>query len=130
MEEQLLLSPSGTRVISNENARQTEAAPVAGKGIWFAFGAVVLLAVAYHGYQFATREPHEPLASLPGAPAQTYLVNQGASHVLRAYAGARVDPGELEQFRAQELARGNVLRELGAGIWIIEPASAGGGKQP
>ncbi|HYS79632.1 MAG TPA: hypothetical protein VEM76_02925 [Anaeromyxobacteraceae bacterium] len=123
-------SRAATRVISNEDARQTEAAPVAGKGTWFAFGAAVLLAVAYHGYQLATREPHEPLASLPGAPAQTYLVNQGASHVLRAYAGARVDPGELEKFRVQELARGNVLRELGAGIWIIEPASTGGGKLP
>ena len=121
---------AATRVISNENASQSEHVPVAGKGVWFAFGAVALLAVAYHGYQFATRAPYEPPASLPGAPAQTYLVNQGPSLVLRAYAGARIDPGELERFRAQERARGNVVRELAAGVWVIEPVSTGGGKQP
>jgi hypothetical protein len=57
-------------------------------------------------------------------------VNQGATKILRAYAGARVDPGQLERFRAQEQARGNLVRELAAGIWVIEPASTGGGKQP
>jgi hypothetical protein len=119
---------ASTRVISNEG--ESEAAPAAGKGVWFAFGAVALLAVAYHGYQFATRAPYEPPASLPGAPAQTYLVNQGPSLVLRAYAGARIDPGELERFRAQERARGNAVRELAAGIWVIEPVNTGGGKQP
>jgi hypothetical protein len=121
-------SRASTRVISNEG--ESEAAPAAGKGVWFALGAALLLTIAYHGYQFATRAPYEPPASLPGAPAQTYLVNQGASQVLRAYAGARIDPVELERFKAQEQARGNAVRELAAGIWVIEPASTGGGKQP
>jgi hypothetical protein len=125
-----LSSRAATRVISNENAHPSDAAPAGGKGIWIALGAVALLTVAYHGYQFATRPPYEPLASLPGAPAQTYLINQGKSQVLRAYAGARVDRVEMERFRAQEQARGNVVRELGAGIWVIEPASISGGKQP
>ena len=36
--------------------------------------------------------------------------------------GQKVDPAELERYRQHEAKRGNQVREVGPGTWIIEPA--------
>ena len=123
-------SRAATRVLSNVNTGESEPTPVAGRGIWFAFGAVALLVVAHHAYQFATRAAPETLPTLPGAPAGTFVVQQGSSRTLQAQPGVRVDPGELERFTTQEQGLGRRVRELAPGMWIIEPASAALRKQP
>lgn len=118
------------RLLSNVSAAQAaSAAGRGGKGLWVALGLAIALAGGYHGYQLATRKPPALPPTLPGAPANTFVIRQGASVVLRLQPGAAVDAGELERFTAQERARGNAVRSLASGVWAIEPA-AEGAKQP
>lgn len=119
------------RVLSNVSAAQgVSAAGRGGKGLWVALGLAAALAAGYHGYPLATRRPPALPPTLPGAPANTFVIRQGASVVLRLQPGAAVDAGELERFTAQERARGNAVRSLASGVWAIEPAAAEGAKQP
>lgn len=90
---------------------------------------VALLGGAYHLHAFLTRPVAAPPATFEGAPAGTHAVVTPGGQFLVAQAGKRVDPAELERFRRQEEKKGNVVRELVPGRWIIEPtrpAPAGG----
>jgi hypothetical protein len=119
------------RVLSNVSAAQAaSAAGRGGKGLWVALGLAAALAAGYHGYGLATRRPPALPPTLPGAPANTFVIRQGASVVLRLQPGAAVDAGELERFTAQERARGNAVRSLASGVWAIQSAAAEGAKEP
>ena len=67
-----------------------------------------------------------PAATLPGAPAHTFVVRQGASVVLNLEPGATVEAAGLERFTVQERAKGNEVRAIGNGMWLVAPAAAEG----
>lgn len=83
-----------------------------------------LAAAAYHGYRYVNRgQAPSPLA---GAPSGTVgLVTPQGKFVL-APAGVRLDPREVENFRALERAKGNEVRELAPGVFVAAPPAAGG----
>jgi predicted transcriptional regulator of viral defense system len=67
-----------------------------------------------------------PPRTFDGAPANTMSIENGSARVLKALPGKRVDPAELTRFIAQEERKGQVVREIAPGQWMIEPAPAGG----
>lgn len=77
----------------------------------------------YHAWRLLARRPAPP-PSYPGAPAGTFRVDRGANRLLMTLPGQRVDPAELERFGRLEAARGNVVRPVSPGTWIIERAPA------
>lgn len=115
----------GTRLLSNEVAQAGEAAPRSRKLLWIAFAFIVAATLSYHAWRLAAPTPLAA-PTLPGAPANTYVVQQGATRILKAYAGTTVPAAELEGFKSQEHAKGNVVRDLGSGAWAIEPEHAAG----
>jgi hypothetical protein len=117
------------RVLSNVTAAEAAAASRGGKGVWVALALAAVVAAGYHGWQFATRKPPAALPTLAGAPAHTFVIRQGASVVLNLEPGATVDAGELERFATQERAKGNEVRAIGNGMWMVAPA-AGEGTKP
>jgi hypothetical protein len=119
---------SAPRVLSNVTAAEAAAASRGGKGVWVALVLAVVVAAGYHGWQFATRKPPAALPALAGAPAHTFVIRQGASVVLNLEPGATVDAGELERFAMQERAKGNEVRAIGNGMWIVAPAAWEGTK--
>ncbi|GEJ55587.1 hypothetical protein [Anaeromyxobacter diazotrophicus] len=120
------VSPSrpAPRVLSNLTAAEAARTERSGKGLWVAFAIALAAVGGYHGWQFATRKPPEPTPTLAGAPAHTFVVPDGAGgQLLLVEPGAKVSPAELEAFTEQERAKGNVLRALPSGGWVVEPAS-------
>jgi hypothetical protein len=81
-------------------------------------------AVGYHAWSFLSRPAPTPPPTYAGAPAGTYGVDRGASRLLMTLPGKRVDPAELERFGRLEAARGNVVRLVSPGTWLIERAPA------
>ena len=114
------------RVLSNVTAAEAATASRGGKGVWVALALAVVVAAGYHGWQFATRKPPAALPTLPGAPAHTFVVRQGASVVLNLEPGATVEAAGLERFTVQERAKGNEVRAIGNGMWLVAPAAAEG----
>jgi hypothetical protein len=119
-----------TRVLSNASAGETEGLGFLRKGPWIALALVLATVAGYHGWRLATTPAPRPPATLVGAPANTYSVKQGATHLLKTLAGKTVDPAALERFKGQEQLKGNVVRDLGSGTWAIEQDPAGGGSKP
>jgi hypothetical protein len=91
---------------------------------------VLILGGGYHAWNFYTAPPPQPPATYEGAPAGTMAVQNGKTSFLVALPGKIVDAAEMERYRQREARRGNQLREVTRGTWIIEPASAGGGARP
>ena len=93
-------------------------------------GTVLVLAAGYHGWNnYKDPMPQLP-ATFEGAPAGTRALVTPAGHFVVLLAGKTVDPTELERFRMQEQRKGNVVREVGPGRWIIEPVSTSAGAKP
>lgn len=91
---------------------------------------VVLAIAAVMGWQQASRPPVRPPRTYAGAPANTYAMKNGKNDVLVQVPGKSVDPAELERFRAAEKQKGNEVREIGPGQWLIAPAAAPQGAKP
>jgi hypothetical protein len=121
-------SRPAARVLSNVTAAEAAKVERGGKGLWVVFALTLAVAGAYHGYEFATRKPPAALPTVPGAPAHTFVIRQGASVVLNLEPGAQLDPAELDRFKLQERAKGNEVQALGPGMWTIERAPAEGSK--
>jgi hypothetical protein len=113
-----------TRVLSNESVA---APPRARKRLLAALVTVAIAVGGYHSVRIAKAPSPRPPAALPGAPAHTYTVRRGASHLLMTLAGKSVDPAELERFTAQQQLAGRDVRPLAPGVWIVEPVPTGGG---
>ena len=95
----------------------------------------VIGAAAYHGYRFVNRS--RPAASpVSGAPSGTVGAVTPQGKVVVAPAGSRLDPKEVENFKALERAKGNEVREISPGTFIVSPErarpppSAGSGGAP
>jgi hypothetical protein len=113
---------SVARVITNERAGETEARrrPVA---LFVALAVVVAIAAGYHANRLY-RRPGPPRAHFAGAPANTIGSDQGGLKVFSVLPGRKIDSGELEQLRAAERAKGNVVKEIGPGTYVIKPEAA------
>jgi hypothetical protein len=88
------------------------------------------LGVAYHGWNYLNAPASLPPATYEGAPAGTMALQNGPQYFLVALPGENVNPAELERYRQHEAKRGNRVREIIPGTWIIEPDSAIGGEKP
>jgi len=93
------------------------------------WGLVVLLVVAvaaaaaYHGYRFVNRATQSaPLIS--GAPSGTVGTMTPRGKVVVAPAGVKLDPKELETFKNLEKAKGNEVREVLPGTFVVSPEGA------
>ncbi len=91
---------------------------------------VLALGAAYHAWNHYNAPPKQPPATYEGAPAGTMAVQSGKIYFLKALPGHAVSAAELEAYRQREARRGNQVREVGPGTWIIEPAQPGGGRTP
>jgi hypothetical protein len=91
---------------------------------------VLLLGGAYHAWRLYSAPPRLPPATYEGAPAGTMAFQNGKASFLKLLPGQVVNAAELESFKQREAKRGNTLRELGDGLWIIEPATAETGAKP
>ena len=91
---------------------------------------ILALGAAYHAWNLYTAPVKQPPATYEGAPAGTMAVQNGKSYFLVALPGKAVNPAELETYKLREARRGNSVREVAPGTWIIEPAKAGGGGTP
>jgi hypothetical protein len=93
------------------------------------WGLVVVLALAvaggaaYHGYRYVNRPKPVP-SPVSGAPSGTVGTVTPQAKVVVAPAGAKVDPQELENFKNLERAKGNVVRELVPGTFVVHPENA------
>ena len=84
---------------------------------------MVIGAAAYHGYRYVNR-PKLPPSPVSGAPAGTVGVVSPQGKVVVAPAGTRLDPKEVENFKNLERAKGNEVRELVPGTFVVTPESA------
>jgi hypothetical protein len=85
--------------------------------------AVVIGAAAYHGHRYVNR-PKPPPSPVSGAPAGTVGVVSPQGKVVVAPAGTRLDPKEVENFKNLERAKGNEVREIVPGTFVVTPESA------
>ena len=99
------------------------------------WGLVVVLvlavagAVAYHGHRYVNRpKPTAPLVS--GAPSGTVGTVTPQGQVIVAPAGVKLDPKEVENFKNLEKAKGNEVREVLPGTFIVSPEGARPGSPP
>jgi hypothetical protein len=99
------------------------------------WGLVVVLviaiagAAAYHGYRYVNR-PKQAASQISGAPSGTVGSVSGQGKVVMAPAGVKLDPKEVENFKSLERAKGNQVREILPGTFVVKPESAASGTQP
>jgi len=88
---------------------------------------VLALAGGYHAWRWHERRSQPPQQiSFAGAPENTIGVERGRTRLLLSVPGKSVKPDELQRFRTQQEALGNVVREIAPGTWVVEaPAGAG-----
>lgn len=113
--------PPAARVLTVEQEEPRSKPERRQRALWVAFAVIALAAAGYHGWHQLNRRAPPP--GLPGLPANTYGVERGGGKMVSALPGKQVDPAELQRFKAFEQARGNVVREVGPGSWLVEPAA-------
>jgi hypothetical protein len=118
---------AATRVISVERGDGAE--PEARSPRWqiALLVAVLALAGAYHGWRWNERRTApQQVISFSGAPENTIGVERGRTRLLLVVPGKTVNPDELQRYRTQQEALGNVVREIAPGTWAIEAPSGAG----
>ena len=99
------------------------------------WGLVVVLvlalvaAAAYHGYRYVNRARPAP-SPITGAPSGTVGAVTPQGKVIVLPAGTRADPKEIENFKNLEKAKGNAVREIVPGTFVVSPESARPGEKP
>jgi len=93
------------------------------------WGLVVVLVVAvagavgYHGYRYVNR-PAQAASMISGAPSGTVGSVTPQGKILVTPAGVKLDPKEVENFKNLEKAKGNDVREISPGTFIVSPETA------
>jgi hypothetical protein len=111
-----------TRMVHPAPPRERERA-----GLPWGLVIVLVLAVAgaaaYHGHRYVNR-PRPAAPVVTGAPSGTVgaVVPQGK--IVITPAGAKLDPKEVENFTNLERAKGNEVREVMPGTFVVSPAGA------
>jgi hypothetical protein len=80
-------------------------------------------AAAYHGYRYVNR-PTQPAPLVSGAPSRTVGTVTPRGKVIVTPPGVKLDPKEVENFKNLEKAKGNEVREVNPGTFIVSPESA------
>jgi hypothetical protein len=99
------------------------------------WGLVVVLilavagAVAYHGYRYVNR-PKSQAQLVTGAPSGTVGTVTPRGKIVVTPAGVALDPKEVETFKNLEKAKGNEVREVAPGTFIVTPEGARPGDPP
>ncbi len=104
--------------------RNTSQAPAGPSNVPWGLVVVLLLAVvgaaAYHGYRYVNRA--RPAASpITGAPSGTVGTVTPQGKVVVVPSGTRMDPKDMENFKNLEKAKGNEVREVSPGTFIVTP---------
>jgi hypothetical protein len=118
----------GTRVVFTQPAGDPErrSAP---------WGLIVVLVLAvaagagYHGYRYVNR-PRPAPSVVSGAPSGTIGTVAPQGKVVVAPAGKKLDAKELESFKNLEKAKGNEVREVVPGTFVVTPAGAAPARAP
>jgi hypothetical protein len=90
------------------------------------WGLVVVLviavagAAAYHGYRYVNR-PKQAASPISGAPSGTVGTVTPQGKIVVAPSGVKLDPKEVENFKNLERAKGNEVREISPGTFIVSP---------
>jgi len=89
----------------------------------------VIGAAAYHGYRYVNRS-NATVAPIAGAPSGTVgtVTPQGKTVVTPA--GTRLDEKEVENFKNLEHAKGNEVREIAPGTFVVTPSNTPAAKPP
>jgi hypothetical protein len=107
-----------------------------GRVLALLFGAALVATATYHGLGYANRGAEYVAApTIPGAPASAVAVTPkpittpggGTMTVIGSADGKPFDPEALERFTAQERAKGNVVREIGPGVYVSAPRNSAEG---
>ena len=113
----------------------TSTSPAAAEPSGIPWGLVVVLVVAlvaaaaYHGYRYVNRA--RPVASpVSGAPAGTVGTVTPQGKVVVAPPGTMLDPKEIENFKNLEKAKGNEVREVVPGTFVVTPENARSSQRP
>jgi hypothetical protein len=112
----------GTRVLSNVKGRN-DVVRQTPWGLIVVLGLAMAAAGAYHAHRWVNR-PVPPPSAIRGAPTGTVGVVQPGAKILVAPAGQKLDPREVEAFKNQEQAKGNEVREVLPGTFVVVPPSA------
>ena len=89
----------------------------------------VVAAGAYHGYRYVNRA--RPVASpVSGAPVGTVGSVTPQGKVVVAPPGTVLDPKEIENFKNLEKAKGNEVREVVPGTFVVTPENARSSQRP
>jgi hypothetical protein len=83
----------------------------------------VAAAVAYHGQRYVNR-PKQAVSTIAGAPSGTVGTVTPQAKVIVTPSGVKLDPKEVENFKNLEKAKGNDVREISPGTFIVSPESA------
>lgn len=92
-------------------------------GLVLALVLAVVGAAAYHGYRYVGRSKPAP-SPVSGAPAGTVGTVTPQGKVVAAPAGVRLDPKDVENFKNLEKAKGNQVREVLPGTFVVTPEGA------
>jgi hypothetical protein len=93
------------------------------------WGLVVVLviavagAAAYHGYRYVNR-PKQATSPISGAPSGTVGSVTPQRKIVVTPAGVTLDPKEVENFKNLERAKGNEVREISPGTFVVSPENA------
>jgi hypothetical protein len=93
------------------------------------WGLVVVLviavagAAAYHGFRYVNR-PKQAASPISGAPSGTVGSVTPLRKIVLTPAGVSLDPKEVENFKNLERAKGNDVREVSPGTFVVSPANA------
>jgi hypothetical protein len=137
--QQVLPAEVVEEITTSRKAKRAEPTPVTrmvypaaareGERTGLPWGLIVVLilavagAAAYHGHRYANR-PRSAAPTVSGAPSGTMgtVVPQGK--IVVAPAGTKLDPKEVENFKNLERAKGNEVREVMPGTFVVSPPGA------
>jgi hypothetical protein len=116
---------AATRLLSNRSGVDQAIRPRVNRGWLVLLVLAALGAAVFHAQQWLNRPLQRPPPTLRGAPEHTLGAQTRGSSLLIENAGQRMNPADLERFKLQEEAKGNRVREIGPGAFIVEPQTAG-----
>jgi hypothetical protein len=112
-----------TRMVYEQAAPEREPRQHVPWGLVVVLVIAVAGAAAYHGYRYVNR-PKQATSPISGAPSGTVGTVTPHGKVVVAPARSKLDPKEVENFKNLERAKGNEVREIIPGTFIVSPEEA------
>lgn len=114
-------APPAARLLANRSSAEEDARPPLKRGWVWLLALAALAAGAFHLQRRVSRPAPRPVPTLRGAPENSLGVRLHGASLLMESAGKEMSPAELERFRRLEESRGNSVREIGPGAFLVEP---------